>query len=131
MRKDVLVGPLFPAQAAHTVPPEPDQHGPVQQHQVESVPDDEGEEEGEEGQSDGGGHHPDSYSGSAPSGSGSTEDECNSFLSVLGFRYEYDEDEDELFHSEFRSGSTSADIYSFRQISPPTIPNIGVLMNTC
>ena len=56
--ENVLVGTLLSTQAGNTVPPDPDQDRPIEQHKVEAAPDEHCQQEGDEGQSNSRGHHP-------------------------------------------------------------------------
>lgn len=56
--EDVLEGALLPAQTRCTVLPYPDQSRPIEQHEEVSVPDQQRQQEGNEGQSNSRRHHP-------------------------------------------------------------------------
>lgn len=57
MCEDVLIHSLLPADASHKVLNPAEQHGPVEQHEVEPVPDDQREQQWHKGQSNGCRHH--------------------------------------------------------------------------
>lgn len=55
--EDVLIHSFLPADACHKVLNPAEQHGPVEQHEVEPVSDDQRKQQRHEGQSNGWRHH--------------------------------------------------------------------------